>query len=256
MTPWRLIDTGPLDGPANMAVDEALLACFDPQRSAPVLRLYGWYPPAMSVGRFQKAAEVLDLGKCAVAGVPVVRRITGGGAIYHAKELTYAIVCAPHHIPAATSIQHSFRLLTRFLLRFYQLLGLQARYAVEHFPAGTRLGQRTPFCYAGKENYDIVINGRKMGGNAQRRLKQVIFQHGSIPVENCAAYGATFLQHPPLGMAERTGSLHDFGIMHAECDLARLLASAFGESFPAHLSEESLTAEESSFTTRLLEKTV
>ena len=68
MTSWRLIDTGPLDGPANMAVDEALLACFDPQKSVPVLRLYGWHPPAMSVGRFQKAAEVLDLENVRVPG--------------------------------------------------------------------------------------------------------------------------------------------------------------------------------------------
>ena len=49
---WRLIDTGPLDGPANMALDEALLSCFDKERSRPLLRLYGWAPPALSeIGR-------------------------------------------------------------------------------------------------------------------------------------------------------------------------------------------------------------
>ena len=58
---WRLIDTGPLAGADNMAVDEALLDCFDPDTSLPVLRLYGWTPPALSLGRYQQAAEVLDL---------------------------------------------------------------------------------------------------------------------------------------------------------------------------------------------------
>ena len=133
---WRLIDTGLLDGPTNMAIDEALLANFTPETSTPVLRLYGWSPPALSLGRFQKAAEVLDLDRCREAGVPIVRRITGGGVIYHAEELTYSLVCSPSHLPAATSIKESFRLLTSFLLAFYRSLGLAAEYAVDLLPAG------------------------------------------------------------------------------------------------------------------------
>src|SRR4051812_14673902 len=97
-TRWRLIDTGALDGPSNMAVDEALLRCFDPVRSLPVLRIYGWNPPALSLGRYQDAAAALHLSLCAHDGVPVVRRMTGGGIIFHALELTYSIVCAPGHI--------------------------------------------------------------------------------------------------------------------------------------------------------------
>ena len=125
-TDWRLVDTGPLSGPANMAIDEALLDAFDPGRSAPVLRLYGWRPPALSLGRFQDPPSVLDLDRCRADGVPVVRRITGGGVIYHADELTYAIVCAPHHLPAASTIKETFRHLTGFLLAFYRSLGLDA----------------------------------------------------------------------------------------------------------------------------------
>jgi len=58
---WRLIDTGPLSGAENMAIDEALLSCFDPGRSRPILRLYGWDPPAFSYGRFQKPEEIIEL---------------------------------------------------------------------------------------------------------------------------------------------------------------------------------------------------
>jgi lipoate-protein ligase A len=246
MIPWRLIDTGPLDGPANMAVDEALLACFDPERSRPILRLYGWAPPAFSLGRFQKGVEVLDLEKCAAAGVPVVLRITGGGAIYHDEELTYSIVCAPRHIPPAVSVKDSFRLLTRFLLRFYGELGLEPCYAADHFPAGTRLGERTPFCFAGKESCDIIIGGKKIGGNAQRRLKSVIFQHGSIPLVNRAAHGAAFLRHPPAGIEEITGALHDFGVRRPPGELKKLMTGAFTETFPGVLTGEPLTMEEAS----------
>ena len=219
---------------------------FNPERSRPILRLYGWEPPAFSLGRFQKGADVLDLEKCAAAGVPVVQRITGGGAIYHAEELTYAIVCAPHHIPSAVSVKDSFRLLTRFLLRFYGELGLEPCYAADHFPAGTRLGERTPFCFAGKESCDIIVGGKKIGGNAQRRLKNVIFQHGSIPLANRAAYGAAFLRHPLAAIEEVTGALHDFGVQRPPGELKQLLTEAFTETFPGVLTGEPMTIEEES----------
>ena len=244
MISWRLIDTGPLDGAANMAVDEALLACFDPENSRPVLRLYGWEPPALSLGRFQAAREVLDPERCARAKVPVVRRITGGGVIYHAEELTYSLVCAPHHIPPAASIKDAFRLLTSFLVRFYEKLGLAPRYAVDHFPAGTRLGERTAFCFAGKESYDILVAGRKIGGNAQRRLRNAIFQHGSIPLANRAAHGAGFMQEPPAAIGETTGALGDFGVGLAPGELRRLMAEAFRETVTTNLVEGSLTTDE------------
>ncbi|MCM2357022.1 MAG: lipoate--protein ligase family protein [Geobacteraceae bacterium] len=241
---WRLVDTGPLDGAANMAVDEALLSSFAPERSAPVLRLYGWTPPALSLGRFQKGGEVLDLERCAAAGVPVVRRITGGGVIFHADELTYAIVCAPRQIAAAATVKESFRILTSFLLRFYGKLGLKARYAVDHPPGGTRLGERTPFCFAGRESYDILIDGRKIGGNAQRRLRHAIFQHGSIPLANRAAEGAGFLREPPAGIGATSGALGEFGVGLAPGELKKVMAEAFSEAFSAVLVEDGLSARE------------
>lgn len=244
MTCWRLIDTGPLDGPTNMAVDEALLLAFDPAASAPVLRLYGWSPPALSIGRFQNAHEVLDISRCAADKVPVVRRITGGGVIYHADELTYSIICAPHHIPPASSVKESFRVLTSFLLRFYEKLGLSACYAVDAAPAGERLGERTDFCFAGKESYDILIKGRKIGGNAQRRLKNAIFQHGSIPLVNRAAEGAGFLCRQPAGIGDQTAALADFLNGEVEEGLKGAMESAFREALGADMRQMTLTPDE------------
>jgi lipoyl(octanoyl) transferase len=251
MEQWRFIDTGELDGRLTMAVDEALLACFDPDRSRPILRLYGWSPPTISLGRFQAADDVLDLSRCKAAGVPVVRRITGGGAIYHAEELTYSLVCTPGQVPAADSVKESFRTLTRFICRFYELLGLDACYAVDHFPPGTRLGERTPFCFAGKETYDVIVGGKKIGGNAQRRLKNVIFQHGSIPLENHTAVGAAFLRTPPTGVEEGAGALADFGVVRPRDELVRLLAAAFEESCSAALTGATLTDAEADMATVL-----
>jgi len=252
--PWRIIDTGPLDGPTNMAVDEALLSLFTEDDAAlPVLRLYGWQPPALSLGRYQRAAEALDLERCAAAGVPVVRRITGGGVIYHAEELTYAIVCAPGQIPPAQSVKDSFRVLTSFLLALYGKLGLDARDAVDHYPSGTRLGEKTPLCFAGRETYDILVEGRKIGGNAQRRLKNVIFQHGSIPLRNCLPAAARFVRELPPGMAKETGALADFGVNQSLEEIKSCLLEAFCESLASAVTPGVLSPGESGMAERLIE---
>jgi len=234
-----------------MAVDEALLQHFDPLASMPVLRLYGWEPPAFSLGRFQRAEEALHLDRCAAAGIPVVRRITGGGVIYHAAELTYAVVCAPRHISDARGVKESFRALTGFLLRFYGNLGIEASWAVDYPSEGGRFGGRTPLCFAGQEEYDIVAGGRKIGGNAQRRLKDVVFQHGSIPLRCALAEAIPFFRDPPPGLLEGATSLAQLGVTADPAGLRECLAAAFGESLGVDLVPSSLTAEEKATAARL-----
>jgi len=191
---WRLIDTGPLDGPGNMALDEALLSCFDPGSSLPLLRFYGWSQPAFSLGRFQKPEEVLDLEGCSLAGIPVVRRVTGGGCIFHAEELTYSIVCTPGQISDIVGVKESFRRLCGFLLLAYRKIGLSPGFAIDSPNRPARLGERTPLCFAGTEEYDILVDGRKLGGNAQRRSRGRIFQHGSIPLRPVFSQARPFLR--------------------------------------------------------------
>lgn len=227
-----------------MAIDEALLRSFDPALSLPVLRLYGWNPPALSLGRFQKAAEVLDLERCRADGVAIVRRVTGGGVIYHAHELTYSLVCAPGQIPPASSIKDSFRVLTGFLLTFYRSLGLDVRYAVDSMPEGTPLGGRTAFCFAGKESFDILAGGRKIGGNAQRRLKGVIFQHGSIPLLNRAVTGLTYMTDQAPEHAEGAASLAEWGVNNDWSSLVTVLATAFSSYFDTARQKDSLSKRE------------
>jgi len=239
---WRFIDTGPLTAGENMAIDEALLDCFVAGESSPALRTYGWSPPAFSYGRFQKPEEIIDLDRCCADGIQVVRRITGGGVIYHANELTYSLVCPSDFLAASSGVKAAFFRLTAFLTGFYRNLGLPACHAVEHYPDSKRLGERTPLCFAGVESCDIVINGRKIGGNAQRRLKKVIFQHGSIPLQQMAENGNRYLLHPDRDVAERTTALDILGVKSGRESLAELLKASFEESFgvvlnPACLSE-------------------
>ena len=241
---WRLIDTGPLDGASNMAIDEALLDSFDPGKSTPVLRLYGWSPPALSLGRFQDAGKVLDLTRCKAGGVPVVRRITGGGVIYHADELTYAIVCGPQHLPEKTTIKESFRFLTGFLLSFYRELGIPAVYAADVPGNMSRLGKPTPLCFAGRESYDIQVDGRKIGGNAQRRLRKAVFQHGSIPLRNRVDTGIGFLRERPPVPDLSVADLSMLGVNVPEEVLKKRLAAAFAGRIGGNLVPSEMTVAE------------
>jgi len=249
---WRLIEDEPRTGPENMAIDEALLRSFDPAASLPVLRLYGWRPPALSLGRFQRAAEVLDLDRCRAEGVPIVRRITGGGTIYHADEVTYAIICSPEQIPPASSIKDSFRVLTGFLIALYCDLGLEASYAMDAVSPEARLGERTAFCFAGRESFDILVGGRKIGGNAQRRQKGIIFQHGSLPLVNRAAMGLSFMRDREPGLAEGAASLEQCGIPVDYGLVRRKLTEAFQRNFTVQLSPQPLTERERSLADGLL----
>lgn len=255
MKNWRLIDTGSMSGVENMAIDEALLSCFVPEESLPVLRLYGWNPPAFSCGRFQQPDEILNTGLCRRDGVQVVKRITGGGVIYHANELTYSLVCPAGLLPDSHNVKEAFFRLTTFLLTFYRRHGLDAVYAADYFSGEKRLGERTQLCFAGLENCDILINGRKVGGNAQRRLKKVIFQHGSIPLVQMADKGDMYLLRAENGIADRTTALAEHGIELDRSKLASRLVASFEESMGITMEHGRLTSEEQKCAEQYMQKT-
>ena len=241
---FRLIDTGPRPGPENMAIDAALLDCFRPEEDRPVLRLYGWEPPAFSCGRFQQPEQILDLDRCRRDGIPVVRRITGGGVLFHAAELTYSLVCPVAFAGSSRGVKEAFFHLTSFLLRFYRDLGLAPAHPPHHFGGATRLGGRTPLCFAGIETCDIIVAGRKLGGNAQRRLKNAVFQHGSIPLRQMAGIGAQYLLTANSDLTAGTTALADQGITLDRNDLAGRLAAVFAGTFAVERQPDRLSADE------------
>lgn len=249
---WRLVDSGAQEGPANMALDEALLESFAGGDSPPALRLYGWSPAALSIGRYQDAAASLNLPVCRADSIPVVRRITGGGIIYHHRELTYSIVCSPAHLGSVSGIKDGFRRLCAFLLGTYRSLGLQPAFAVDRAEAGIALGIPSPFCFAGREAYDIVVDGRKIGGNAQRRKRHLIFQHGSIPLSGCVARAQKYLK-APAPEAEQAVSLEELGVAVPVEILKERVAASFEEALGVTLRPEPTTSREDDAVCRLLE---
>jgi lipoate-protein ligase A len=179
MDTWRLITHPPYPAAWNMAVDEAILESTVQGNSLPTLRLYGWHPYALSLGRTQKFAEA-DTNALAVHGWDIVRRPTGGKAILHADELTYS-VCAPQQDPHVSgNVLESYRLLSRGLLRGLQLAGIQADSQPNSAKSSERL--TNPVCFQYPSDYEITFGGKKLIGSAQARMYNGVLQHGAIPL--------------------------------------------------------------------------
>jgi lipoate-protein ligase A len=177
---WRLIKTAPARGAWNMAVDEALLEGMTSSGALPVLRLYAWEPPCLSLGVAQPAADV-DKAALLQTGWDLVRRPTGGRAILHTDELTYSVM-GPHTEPSLTgSVLESYQRLSQALLKALHLLQVPAESAASPvLPAGS--DPKGPVCFEVPSNYEITVQGKKLIGSAQARRKEGLLQHGSLPL--------------------------------------------------------------------------
>ena len=222
-----------------MAIDEFMIA-WHARAGRPVVRLYGWDPPAITIGRHQDF-RCVDLDACRDRGIDVVRRITGGGAIFHDRELTYAIACGAATMSAMT-IPESYRFLNGAIFAFYEELGLFPSYSVDD-PENPPARGRPPFCFAGRERYDVMVRGKKIGGNAQRRMGGTLFQHGSIPFEiDRPALSECF---SPDIVAGEYGSLNEaLGVEIMAGDAADRLRRAFEECLGVECVPEDLTSGE------------
>ena len=170
---WRLLDTGPGAPAWNMALDEALLEEF---ASVPCLRLYGWRPAALSLGRFQSLSEVASLPD----EIPRVRRLTGGGAIHHREdELTYSIIAPYSAFGGRGSPRHAYRLVHEAIALGLEGLGLALRGGATAPASPT---EAAALCYDRATDYDLKAGARKLVGSAQRRKGSAFLQHGSIPL--------------------------------------------------------------------------
>ncbi|MFN0206111.1 MAG: biotin/lipoate A/B protein ligase family protein [Planctomycetota bacterium] len=173
---WRLLlhpETAPADA---MAVDEALLI----HHSAPTLRLYRWRPFGVSIGYFQRYEE-LPIQQLASEGTPVIRRLTGGGAIYHGEEVTFSITAPSDHLlfrgPVRDSYDRVHSILTAALLECCKATtNIQPRGAATLQSDASE----SPWCFHESTEFDLSSNSRKLVGSAQRRTGGRVLHHGSI----------------------------------------------------------------------------
>lgn len=191
--PWRLLVDEPRDGAWNMAVDEAILERYEraDDEIPPTLRLYGWGPPALSLGKSQRPEGAHDAVALAREGVDLVRRPTGGEAVLHEHERTYAVVGLAGRDPFPPRPVDAYRAIAAGIVSGLARLGIEAE------AVGPAPGARpTPgaICFERVGAWEIVVGGRKLVGSSQFRRRRSFLQHGSIP-----------LRLEPARLAELTG---------------------------------------------------
>jgi lipoate-protein ligase A len=169
MNLWLLLDTGSGAPAFNMALDEALLEAAS-RHGKPVLRFYGWTEPAATFGYFQKYADV----ERATPLRPLIRRPTGGGIVPHDADWTYSLAFPPGHEWHSLKAEESYRRVHEWIQSAFAKLKVATTLAPNAHKAGP--GQ----CFVGHEKFDLLWNGKKFAGAAQRRNKLGLLIQGSV----------------------------------------------------------------------------
>jgi lipoate-protein ligase A len=230
---FRFIISQDLSAKANSNLDNALFKAFN-KDSLPVLRLYSW-ENSITFGVSQNPSDYVTLLEEYENNF--AKRITGGGVLFHGHDISYSLIIPATYIQDK-GVKETYELICSFILTFYASFGLKANFAKD---IESIVLSKDAFCQVGFEAYDIIINGQKIGGNAQKRAKNVIFQHGSIPlrtIKKDKRYGA---------------SLEDFSINIDFNEAVNALKKAFEKTFNAQLVDSDLNENEQNIYNELYE---
>jgi lipoate-protein ligase A len=179
MPSWFLLhEPEPLPAAENMARDEHLFNLCHENKCG-FLRIYSWARPTFSIGVSQKAQRALDLDFIRSAGGEYVRRLTGGKAVLHHREITYAVVSSEDLFFKEHDLHQSYMLISRVLVQTIRSLGVDASLSKG---SAAELSRSSNPCFSFPTPHEIEVNGKKIVGSAQKRDKQALLQHGSIPL--------------------------------------------------------------------------
>jgi len=224
------------DGDTQMGEDLRLLERAESSADIfTVVRFYSWCPAAASIGRHQERESALDWQYCRDNGIPVVRRPTGGRAVYHAEELTYAVVSNDGPRLVGRGIASTYREIAEALHRGLGKVGIEAGFsrgvsAVELRPHGPS-ARRNP-CFLSPSRDELLHSNRKVVGSAQCRLRRSILQHGSIPLAIDYPRMAAILGCPEIELRSRMISIEEAaGRPVSGEELAQILAAEFLYAF-------------------------
>lgn len=171
----RLILDAPRDAALNMSIDEMLM-----QQGEACLRIYFWERPSISIGYFQNVEEIARQFKCEKKNIPVVRRITGGGLVFHGNDLTFSLVLRSDNPYLPRYAKESYLKVTEALR-----IGLRDSYpGLDYAPCqeapATRIKQTERVCFEKPSCYDLLLKGKKVMGASQRRLNGMILHQSTV----------------------------------------------------------------------------
>src|SRR5713226_6837510 len=242
--PYRFLNTHVQNAAMNMAIDESILTHQMKDEAPPTLRVFRWSQPSISLGRFQSIEREIVSEVCLERGVALVRRPTGGRAVYHRDEFTYSIVMSKHFgVPPGVIAAYAF--LAQGLLAALSILGVQAELSDERISK-----HPSAACFASSTQADLTSGGFKLVGSAQVWKDDALLQQGSLPLADRAAEFFTMLRFPNetareeelAQYCEKTMPLHTFAPEASWDDVA----NAFGKGFSRALQVDFVLGELSS----------
>ena len=198
---WELmLEPAGRSGAANMTIDADLLA-ETARTGRAFLRLYRFDPPCLSLGRNEPAAARYDRAAIARRGLDVVRRPTGGGAVWHEHEVTYAVAA-----PVATfgSLRNAYRTIHERVVAALRSLGVEATLAPHRPPPSSRILDHPASCFATPVGGEVLVAGRKLVGSAQVRKGSAFLQHGSILLAGSQQVVTAVSRKPQAASTETT----------------------------------------------------
>jgi lipoate-protein ligase A len=247
MNRWRLLKPQTADAYTNMAIDEAIMKARIQHRVPNTLRFYMWKPSAVSIGRFQTLADQVHVENCRKHGVDMVRRITGGGAVYHDSEgeITYSIITKTTDLGCnELDMLSAYQRICSGLNEAVKILGAKADY---HPPDP----KRCP---------NLTISGKKISGNAQSSKKGILLQHGTFLLDIDHETMFTFLRVPwaktlndVLKVSKRklTSAKQELNSNFSIDEAYQALAKGFEKALDVQFVEEELTEYEQKLAEKL-----
>jgi lipoate-protein ligase A len=234
MEEFRFIDLEVHTAFENMAIDEAVMLAMKEGIVPPTLRLYRWNPSAVSIGTFQGMKDEVDVDFCKTNGIDFIRRITGGGAVYHdfEGEVTYSIIMPKGHRLAPPDVIESYQLLCGGIVKALEYMGIEGEF---------------------KPINDVNVGGKKVSGNAMTRRHSCILQHGTTLLDLDVTLMFTILKVPQekisdkmiADVKERVTSIRDILGRKVEIsELQEALKRGFSDALDIELVTEKLSDEE------------
>ncbi|MFQ5981031.1 MAG: biotin/lipoate A/B protein ligase family protein [Candidatus Heimdallarchaeota archaeon] len=242
MNQWRLLQVSTSDAFWNMAVDEAIFMSSKSGKALNSVRFYQWKPSAASIGRNQAINDEIDLAEADRLGIDVVRRITGGGAVFHADggEVTYSVIVNEKSV-SSLGDQAIFFKLSRGISMALSKLGLQTEEETIHCPS-------------------IFVRNRKISGNAQAKRRGIILQHGTLLLK----YDPDLMYTVLKAKSQRTKSKmiqsvfqkvttleQELGYVPSQDTIAEALVDGFQNSLGVSFVEDKLSNDEFSLAKQL-----
>ena len=255
---WRFLPFRQSNAFENMAIDEAIFRENQRTESPPTLRFYRWFPPAISMGYFQEVWNEVDVEACTRYGIDIVRRPTGGKAVLHEHDLTYAVVAKVNNPLFPPDIPGTYRIISGCISDCLSEFGIETEMTISG--RSSQDDALKASCFSTPSQYELLVKKRKICGSAQVRSRSVFLQHGSLllefdPLKTCEVLLPHHDNHKTQVEKMRRSVTSVYGETGLDADigtLCRVLKKCFEKRLGITLVEGDLNPEEEALKTRLV----